>query len=493
MELLRNLFLGNAGIIGWQWLQIIIVVAYYAIPILLIYSLYKGRDIPFQWMFLVFGAFFIACGTPYVIDTWKEWFPEIYLLSDGMKAFTLMVAGTTTLLLITLTPFALALPSPAKLEAANLALANEIIQRQQAEEALSQFTSELEIRVKERTKKLRSVNASLRQEIRKRCKIEKELRQSETQLKLQTAQLEKALQKLQQAQAQLVQNEKMSALGQLVAGIGHEINNPVNFIHGNINYLKKYAQDLLNLLQLYQKCYPDPASEIQFEIEDIDLGFVKEDLPKLLSSMEMGTQRIRSIIISMQNFSRLDQVEMRAVDIHEGLDSTLLILQHRIKANGKNPGIQINKDYGDLPLVECYGGQMNQVFMNILANAIDALEDYNSKRSAQEINSCPSTIYICTKVLNQNSLVICITDNGPGMSQEVRQKLFDPFFTTKPVGKGTGLGLSISYQIVVEQHRGQLHCKTAPGQGTEFVIEIPLQSQLPSCPRTTATQDPINV
>ncbi len=295
-------------------------------------------------------------------------------------------------------------------------------------------------------------------------------------LQIQEAQakkLEQSLKELQQTQAQLVQTEKMSSLGQLVAGVAHEINNPVNFIYGNLKYFKEYTQDLLKLLHLYQQFYSHPVPEIKECIEAIDLDFLLDDLPKTLTSMKIGAERITEIVLSLRNFSRLDEGEMKMVDIHEGIDSTLLILEHRLKKKANHPGIEIVKNYGNLPLVECYPGQLNQVFMNIISNAIDALESYNSDRSDAEIQILPSKITITTAVLKTNC-VVRIADNGPGMTEAVKARLFDPFFTTKPVGKGTGLGLSISYQIVVEKHRGLLRCVSAPGIGTEFFVEIPL-------------------
>ena len=302
-------------------------------------------------------------------------------------------------------------------------------------------------------------------------------KQAEEVLNQKTQQLELAIKEIQQTQAQLVQSEKMSSLGQLVAGVAHEINNPINFIHGNVNHANEYIKDLLNLLQLYQHYYPQPVTEIQAEVEAIDLDFLIEDLPKLLASMKVGAERIRQIVLSLRNFSRLDEAEQKPVDIHEGIDNTLLILQHRLKEKSGRSSVKIIKKYGDLPLVECYAGQLNQVFMNILTNGIDALEEYNDQRSLEEIKGNPSLITIYTEVINPDWVQIRIVDNGLGMTEEVRQRLFDPFFTTKSVGKGTGLGLSISYQIVVEKHKGKLQCISAPGQGAEFLIKIPIRQR----------------
>ncbi|NER32502.1 MAG: response regulator [Oscillatoria sp. SIO1A7] len=290
-----------------------------------------------------------------------------------------------------------------------------------------------------------------------------------------TAELALSLEKLKETQIQLVQHEKMATLGQLVAGVGHEINNPVNFIYGNINHAQQYIQEVITLLNLYKKKFPEPGAEILKQIEAIDLDFVVEDLPQLISSLKEGTQRIAQISKSMRTFSRSDTSQMVKFNIHDGLDSTILILKHRLKANEKRPAIEIIKNYGNLPEVWCYPGQLNQVFMNAIANAIDALDESNQGRSYEEINADPNKIAIRTEIIdNGDYMAIAIEDNGPGMSQEVKAKIFDHLFTTKPPGKGTGLGLSISRQIVEEKHRGKLRCISSEGLGTEFIIEIPI-------------------
>ncbi|MEG4015491.1 MULTISPECIES: trifunctional serine/threonine-protein kinase/ATP-binding protein/sensor histidine kinase [unclassified Microcoleus] len=350
-----------------------------------------------------------------------------------------------------------------------------------ANEKLQEYSETLEVKVQERTREVTEKNALLQQEIRERISIESALRQSEMQLKEQAIQLEIALRELQQTQAQMIHTEKMSSLGQLVAGIAHEINNPINFIYGNLTYTTQYMQNLLKLIDTYQQTYPNVSPDLAAVTEEIELDFLKQDLPQILKSMNVGAERIRNIVIGLRNFSRLSESEMKRVDIHEGIESTLLILQHRLhpaeppgdgEDSGKPVGIagreiQVVKEYGNLPLVECFAGELNQVFMNILGNAIDALVLLDNQQ-------CPTPAIRIRTEVKDTSAIVSIADNGLGMSESVRVRVFDPFFTTKPVGSGTGLGLSVSHSIIVQKHGGSLTCISAPRRGAEFVLEIPL-------------------
>ncbi|MEM6255830.1 MAG: ATP-binding protein [Cyanobacteria bacterium P01_D01_bin.156] len=293
------------------------------------------------------------------------------------------------------------------------------------------------------------------------------LQQSELCLRQQTEDLQHTLSELQKTQLQLVQSEKMSSLGQMVAGIAHEINNPISFIHGNIQYAIAYFNDVVRLIDLYQQHYPEPKSEIQKFTNEIELTFVREDFPRMVQSMKEGSLRISEIVASLRTFSRLDEAVVKHVDIHEGLDSTLTILNSRLRSTQDFSGIEIIRNYGPLPKIECYAGQLNQVFMNIFVNAIDALEEFSPQENPK--------ITVSTFASYDGWVVIEISDNGPGMTDIVRSQLFDPFYTNKPVGKGTGLGLSISYQIVTETHSGYLTCESDPGQGAKFIIKLPAQ------------------
>lgn len=304
---------------------------------------------------------------------------------------------------------------------------------------------------------------------------EAQLRELAQQAQAKSAELEQAIRNLQQTQASLIQAEKMSSLGQMIAGVAHEINNPVSFIYGNVTPAQTYISDLLELVKLYRETYPELHPKIVKKIDEIELDFLVQDLQKLLNSMQLGAERIREIVNSLRVFSRLDESEMKEVNLHESIDSTLMILHHRLKAKPEQPAIHLVKEYGNLPAIKCYAGQLNQVFMNLLANAIDAIEERNSKLTVEERKVISGEIRIKTALLPSNRVQISICDNGSGMDREVVTKIFDPFYTTKPIGKGTGLGLSISYQIIVDKHQGVLRCLSERGQGSEFIIEIPQQ------------------
>lgn len=312
----------------------------------------------------------------------------------------------------------------------------------------------------------RSFNLMVQQMRATVSELEKNNQELEFRVEERTEKLSKALYSLQIAQARIIQTEKMSSLGQMVAGIAHEINNPISFIQGNLSHAEQYMNALTELLQIYEQYVEKSIPEIEeYEIEH-DIEFIIQDLPKLLKSMQEGTERIQSIVLNLRNFSRLDEAQLKRVDLHEGLESTLLLLQHRLKSTAKRNPIKVIKQYNQLPKVECYAGQFNQVFLNILSNAIDALDEAHE-------NPEPA-IWVSTQAINSNWVGIQIRDNANGIPEEVRSKIFDPFFTTKPVGSGTGLGLFVSYQIVVDQHRGSLSCHSELKQGTEFTIEIPI-------------------
>ncbi|MBD3884901.1 sensor histidine kinase [Phormidium tenue FACHB-886] len=438
-----NLLLKSDGFVPhghcylWQpdlvWLHVVsdltIAFSYLSIPVTLLWFSARRKDLPFNWIFGLFGTFIILCGFGHLVNVWTLWHPTYYF-SGVVNAMTAIVSLITALEMVSLVPKALALPSPAELETANhqLALANA------------------------------------------------QLANTNTYLDTSNRDLTLALERLKQTQSQLIQTEKMSALGHLVAGVAHEINNPVNFIQGNLIYATHYAEHLLELIKLYEQEHPNPSSQLEHQREDIDINYLRQDFPKLLNSMKLGAERIGQIVASLKNFSRLDESNMKSVDIHEGIDSTLLILQHRLKSHDASADIEVVKDFGQLPLVECLPGQINQVLMNLLSNAIDALECRRTRRvegsnPAQE----PPCIRITTSVTQDQQALIEITDNGEGMPESVREHIFNPFFTTKPIGKGTGLGLAISHQIIVEKHQGDLSCVSGIGRGTQFAILIPIR------------------
>jgi two-component system, NtrC family, sensor kinase len=304
--------------------------------------------------------------------------------------------------------------------------------------------------------------------------VESQVAERTLELAQTNAELTATLADLRNTQVQLIQAEKMSSLGQLVAGIAHEVNNPVNFIHGNLVYLRSYSNSLLSIAKQAVEDYSEVSSELQELIDDTDFDYINHDLPKLLGSMEIGTHRIQQIVLSLRNFSRMDESEFKAVDLHDGIDSTLVMLDHRLKVNAVCSAIEIIKNYGNLPVIECYAGQINQVFMNILVNAIDAIEEKARTLSLKELEAISHRIEIHTLILDQQFAVIRFVDSGIGLKPAIQKKIFDPFFTTKPVGMGTGMGLSISYQIITERHGGTIECFSSVGKGTEFVIKIPI-------------------
>ncbi len=308
---------------------------------------------------------------------------------------------------------------------------------------------------------------ALSKEIQQRQKIQVELAQSNETLKQTLLKLRTAL--------DTVQTEKMSGLGQLVAGIAHEINNPISFIRGNLPHAREYYTDILDLIHLYQREYPQPSQVIQDKIAALDLEFLEQDIDKLLYSMDTGTNRIGEIVKSLRSFSRLDETEFKYVDIHEGLEATLMFLQNRLKANKHHAEIEVIKNYGKLPLIYCSARAINQVFINLLNNAIDALREKEKKYALTQVEKESCRIWIQTELIANQRIRIHIKDNGSGIPAHIHEQIFDPFFTTKPVGKGTGLGLSITYQII-ESHGGTISVQSIPEAGTQFSIELPTAS-----------------
>jgi signal transduction histidine kinase len=347
-----------------------------------------------------------------------------------------------------------------KIQGFSLGAVDYITKPFQQEEVLARINTHLQLR--NLSKQMQTLNQELEQRVIER-----------------TSELTIALENLQKSQLQLVQSEKMSSLGNLIAGVAHEINNPIGFISGNINQANLAVQDMIDCLRLYQEALPNPSETIQNKIAEVELEFLIEDLPKMINSMEIGCDRIREISTSLRTFSRSDSNSKVPANIHEGIDSTLMILQHRLKANEIHPAIQIIKNYGDIPKVECYLGQLNQVFMNIFANAIDSFDDINEGRKYLEIELNPNIITIETEIIldqeqNKIGIIIKIQDNGCGMTEDIKNRIFDNLYTTKNIGQGTGLGLSISRQIIEEKHEGTIKVKSELSKGSEFIISLPI-------------------
>ncbi|MDB9315738.1 ATP-binding protein [Spirulina sp. CS-785/01] len=447
------------SIVLFSWLsEITLVGIFFSLPMLLLYQVSKRRNVPSNWLTLLSVSFAITLGLNHFLHVVTPLWRVSPLISTGVNLLTASLGVATLVQLIPKMSQLLSLPSANQLILINHVLENEVNERKQAQQNLKHLNEDLEQRVEQRTL---------------------ELRHSQVQLLQQNQQLEQTLRELQNTQSQLIQSEKMSSLGQMVAGLAHEINNPVNFIYGNLSYLQEYTQDLLKIIDLYEQECITPSSTLQEALLDLDIEFVKADCPKLLQSMNMGVERICEIVLSLRNFSRHDEAEMKPVHLYEGIDSTLKILHNRLKAKDGRPGITIQKNYQDLPKIACYAGQVNQVFMNLLSNAIDALEEQleTNPGFSPQIDIDTRLIKGANSPLQRDTVEIRIRDNGVGIPENKKNQLFDPFFTTKPVGKGTGLGLSISYQIVVERHQGQLYCKSKPNQGTEFVVLIPVHPQ----------------
>lgn len=485
-SLLGTLMLCLGGVTAWDayvssaitWWESIVIGAFIVTPTILTWSPRFGgtRPLPRYWMFelalilaLTFGISHFAFGSGgYSVEymllpvlvwaTFRLRLRQVTLLIAGVSATAIWGTAHSlgTFVRPSLAESLVQLQSfMGVMMLTSLILSSVLSENRQVELQLKQVNEDLEQRVEDRTIELKTT-----------------------------------LEDLQRTQAHVVQAEKMSSLGQLVAGVAHEINNPVNFIHGNLMHAQEYTQDLLGVVELYQEAYPNPTLAIQQKLTAIDLEFLKDDLTKLIQSMQVGANRIRNIVLSLRNFSRLDEAELKAVNLHEGIDSTLVILGHRLKAKADAPTIEIVKDYSQLPLVECFAGQINQVFMNILSNAIDALEEpWVNRHSAlklplqhpaDDLQRLAPTITIRTMVIDRQWVRVSIADNGPGIPAATLERIFDPFFTTKPVGKGTGMGMSISYQIITERHHGKVYCQSTLGQGTEFVIELPVKTAQPA-------------
>jgi two-component system NtrC family sensor kinase len=421
--------------------DVAIALSYFSIPALLIYFVIKREDVPFLKVFILFAAFIILCGVGHLLDVWTLWHPN-YWTAGIERGATAFVSVYTAVQMVTLLPQFLSLKTPEELEAINQELAQEVAERAAIETELKLLNEELEARVEARMAALSQANSKL----------------------------QATLNELYDTQAQLIQSEKMSSLGRMVAGVAHEINNPINFIHGNLTYAEEYLHNVLELTELYQKEFPKATPIVLEKIETIDLEFIRQDFLKLLDSMKRGTDRIQNIVRALRTFANLDEAHLKSVDLHQALDSTLLILQNRLEATDRRPAIALIKNYSALPLVECYPQNLNQVFLDLLENAVDAIDECAEQGSIEPV------ISLHTQLNKDNWVEIRIRNNGVPIPNALRSKLFDPFFTTKPVGKGTGLGLTTSYQVIVRQHGGRIECIGGEGKETEFAISLPIAS-----------------
>ncbi|MDB9519471.1 ATP-binding protein [Roseofilum reptotaenium CS-1145] len=446
----------------------LITLAYLSIAIILVYSVYKRQDVPFLNIFILFSTFMILCGIGHLLEVWTLWYPN-YWISGIEQAATALVSCYTAAAMVTLIPQFLSLRTPEELALINHQLQEEIELRQQAEHELRIANGNLEQRVQERIQELNQINQNLAAEIEARTRIESALRDSEKKEREKADNLQQMLGQLKNTQSQLVQSEKMAALGKMVGGIAHEINNPITFIYSNIESSFQYVHDLLNLIKLYQLHYPEPVPVIANQIESLDLEFIQEDFVQLLDSMKTGADRIRRIVLSLSDFSRLDEQGCKLIDLNKAIKNTLSLLSNSLLPLFGTGMIQVIQKFDEISPVECYPGQINQALVNILENAIDAVVE----RQKFEPNFI-GEIQIETKSDSHDRVVILIQDNGLGIPDEIRSKIFDPFFSTKPIGQGTGLGLTTAYQIIVQEHHGEFECTSNPGMGTCFKINLPL-------------------
>ncbi|OAB62581.1 hypothetical protein AY599_26385 [Leptolyngbya valderiana BDU 20041] len=600
----------------WQtplvWLHVVsdslIAVAYFSIPAMLLYFVFRRQDVPFLNVFVMFGAFIVLCGVGHLFDVWTLWHPA-YWLSGVERAATALISCYTAGSMVTLLPRFLSLRTPEELEAINRKLEREVDRRRQTEEALRNIVkgtasvtgedffpalvrhlsqaidvpyalvsetvgdpphklrvlaswqegqlcqeteydlagtpceqvvrsgracyypdsvadrfprdavldrmkatsywgfplfnisgevvghlcaidthppqdidrtrsilevfaarASAELERQHVTEALQAMNRDLERRVEERTA---EVKRSNEMLAGKAQELQQALDRLQRTQSQLIQSEKMASLGQLVAGVAHELNNPVSFVYGNITYAQDYSRDLFEVLEIYRQHYPNPTQAVAETIETVDLDYIRRDFPRLLDSMKTGAKRIQKIVESLRSFSRLDEAECKRANINAGIESTLEIVSGRLSATPQRRAIALVKALGDLPEIECYPGSLNQAVLSLLNNAIEVLEE----RLKREPDFAPR-LEVTTEVISNEAfgkaIAIVIGDNGFGIDESIRDKIFDPFFTTKPIGRGTGMGLANAYQIVVDRHRGQLQCISHPGRGTVFRIEIPM-------------------